>query len=874
MSPSLTVYQFPGSIEPQKSEVGGKALSLIKASKNGLPVPPGLVLPVEFFEDWLSQLRAAREWSEFLSQDGNELKNVCDALKARAAELAFNQEQNQVLAKALGKWNDQSLFAVRSSSPQEDLETTSFAGAYETVLGVTRTTLHKAIKEAFASCLDFRIVAYKKHHSLAANDPKIAVVVQEMIASQISGVGFSLNPVSNDYDEVIFNSNWGLGETVVAGIVTPDSFTVDKITGRVKSWSLGSKDTSSWLDAKGNIEAKSNFRSKERTLENAQLKELTVLMKKVESTFGKPIDIEWAYSENQLYLLQARPITTHVALPSILLTPPGIKRRLYIDVTISAQALNKPISVMGASTISVFAQVGPKRVFGSALPQHPDKAPILIAAGRLYLVASNILAIVDKKHFAKFFANMDPLAAQAILHVDYRGYYKPHYNKVVLAKGLLHYLATLGPPVLRAFLRPEQCLADIEREEPRFVNGIDRLNEQQLPLDDYRQFLFSRTFEWIVTYIAPCFLASRVAFEMIKKLCGSEYASEVRHLDQALPRNRTVEMGLALYQLSKLLPQVLAAEDNSDVLNVNSLSVEFGQCWAEFLHKYGHRCAGELDIASTRYRDDPKLLLKQIRTLRSASIESDNPEARYARNRAQREAAYLNLCEKMSRRGGWALSSFKKLYQIWETFGGLRETPKFFLIYAIDQLRTRLLAEADRLVREGKLDMPEQIFDLTLDDLKYQLTNPDVNLRRLGKTNRQPADLLSRAPRLPQVIDSRGLIITAPAPEPKPGEVVGMPISSGVTQGRVKILNSPDEKPFLRGEILVARATDPGWTPLFVNAAAVVLEVGGMLQHGALVAREYGLPCVGGIADATKRWQDGALVEVDGSTGVVRLLNN
>jgi pyruvate,water dikinase len=176
------------------------------------------------------------------------------------------------------------------------------------------------------------------------------------------------------------------------------------------------------------------------------------------------------------------------------------------------------------------------------------------------------------------------------------------------------------------------------------------------------------------------------------------------------------------------------------------------------------------------------------------------------------------------------------------------------------------------LVAAKRLDAVEHVFDLTLAELDRALADTSLDLRALAKENRVFIDRLAKVPQLPVVIDSRGRIVRPAPSKAGKGETIGLPVSSGVARGRVKVLHTPDEKPFLKGEILVARATDPGWTPLFVNAAAVVLEVGGLLQHGALVAREYGLPCVTGIIGATALWEDGTRIEVDGSTGVIRTL--
>ena len=209
---------------------------------------------------------------------------------------------------------------------------------------------------------------------------------------------------------------------------------------------------------------------------------------------------------------------------------------------------------------------------------------------------------------------------------------------------------------------------------------------------------------------------------------------------------------------------------------------------------------------------------------------------------------------------------------MWLTFGGYRETPKHYVIKVIDLFRRQALADGRAFVAEGRLDRAEDIFDLTIADIDRARSDGALDLRRLGKERRALIDQIRRSHLVARVIDSRGKIYYPPRAESTPGELAGVPISPGVASGRVKVLHHAREKPVLPGEILVARVTDPGWTPLFINAAGIVLEIGGALQHGAVVAREYGIPCVSGVDDATSRLQDGQLVEVDGSHGIVRVV--
>jgi pyruvate,water dikinase len=302
-----------------------------------------------------------------------------------------------------------------------------------------------------------------------------------------------------------------------------------------------------------------------------------------------------------------------------------------------------------------------------------------------------------------------------------------------------------------------------------------------------------------------------------------------------------------------------------------ALPDEFLAGWQTFLDRYGHRGNLELDIAAPRYRDKPGILLGQIVQLRTQTDPQQTPVALYEKAKKARQEAYEALDQIVGERSQATAKRFRSLYKVLETLGGLRETHKFLVIKGIDHLRGRLLEYGRESVDAGRLDAPEQVFDLFLEDVEQALADPAFDVRRRVGQRRAVTDRMAQVPELPRVIDSRGRILRPTPPPAKEGELAGQPISSGVISGPVKVLHEPDEKPLLPGDILVARATDPGWTPLFVNAAAIVLEIGGLLQHGALVAREYGKPCVAGIAGATRELHDGQLVEVDGDAGVIRL---
>lgn len=869
----MEIYGFPGTRDAPLNEVGGKGWSLIQTSAVGLPVPPGYVLPVSFFVPWLVRIKNSDAWQYYLCNLEGNLARACSQLKEMAYGLQFSDRQKVALARITSD-APAALWAVRSSSPEEDLEGSSFAGGYETILGVNAQRLEDAVRRAFASCLDFRIVVYKRQNGFDVTDPKIAVVVQRQLASEISGVGFSLNPLTNYYDEAVFNANWGLGETVVSGEVTPDTFIVNKVTRKTVLKQPGKKEKSIWLLPFGSTAERADPRHEELTLGDRQLRLLTDLICQLETFYKKPIDIEWAFAEGQLYLLQARPITGYVPLAPVMVTAPGARRHLFLDATISVQAVFKPLSPMGSSILeTAFKAVG-KRV-GFSFFGEPQKSLGFACAGRIYLNLSKLIGMIGKDRLAGLLSNMDPLAAATVKAVD-EPTYKASGIPIIFFVALRNLLAS-APRILSVELAPQRAHQRAQSKMREYELKAGQLFDQQLPLRAYILKALDLVLKFVTDEMLPVVGGSRAALARMKAMAASIEPDEnvLRKLEQGLPHNVTTQMGLALYQISLAMPRSMNVDTFLENWRKGVLPPDLAKAWQDFIARYGHRGPGELDIASPRYRDNPRILVEQLVSLAQSSQlgGDDNPLTRFERAASERQATFETICSKMrAARQMGKLKSFQTLYRVVVTLAGYRETPKFYLIYTIDLIRRRLLEHADTLLAAGRIDSQAQVFDLTFADEARASEDPAYDVRAAGNKNRVLIDRLSKVPLLPTLIDSRGLILRSPPRVVRAGEVSGTPISPGIARGKIKVLHTADEKPLERGEILVARATDPGWTPLFVNAAAVILEIGGMLQHGALVAREYGLPCVSGIPDATTLWEDGTMVEVDGNAGIIRTL--
>lgn len=863
-------------------EVGGKALSLIQMTQKGFPVPPGFVLPVSFFEPWFQELAVNPEWQAAQTSSGPALKQATQVLQARCQELAFTPQQQAAiqqatvdLVKLLPAGQGAPFFAVRSSSPEEDLENASFAGGYETTLGVTVEMLDRAIRHSFASTLDERVFLYKRAHGISTGHLRIAVVIQQQVDADSAGVAFSLNPLNNCYDEALINANYGLGETVVSGTVEPDQFVVDRLARTIVETKVGRSGLVTRLNAAGGVTLAERDAERGPSLTAEQALAIAELVGQVEAAYEKPVDIEWAYSTGRLYLLQARPITTYLPLPSEMVTPPGAPKRLYANSTLIEQGLQEPLSVLGTDFLSyVLNKVGGPIAEGAI----GADGLTFTAEGGYYMNISYAMKLGLRNAALAPGSFGDPRVMAILDAIDMREYTQvdiPRRLKAMQSQMIFKVLP-MARSALNAYLRPQAVLQGYLKALPGQLARFETrspgqsLQARAVELTQLLTFFYG-------DHGIPMILAGQMAQQRIRALFKREAAEVQDHLINlgvALPGNKTTEMGEMMYALaaSDTLQRVPSAEQFTADLNARRLPVEFLKLWDHFVAEFGMRCPSEIDVATPRPKEQPAQLFEQLKAMAQSIGSRNEKRSFFEEARAKREAAYAALHTLALKKGRRTARALEKHYQTWLTFGGYRETPKHYIIKVIDLFRQEALAIGQSLAATGRLDQPEQIFDLTIADIDRAQAEPAFDVRAAAAQRSQLIHKIRRSHLAARIIDSRGKIFFPPRQISADGALVGVPISPGVVQGRVKVFQSPNEKQLLPGEILVARATDPGWTPLFIHAGGIILEIGGALQHGAVVAREYGIPCVSGLDDATHLLKDGQLVEVDGSNGAVRIL--
>ena len=854
--------------DPDPSLIGGKSASLVRLHRAGFPVPTADLLTTRFFAPWIEALTTTTLWRDIQTllanaddRDQGSLEALCAQAKEHAAKLPINEVQRRTLDD-IAAGATTGLLAVRSSSPQEDLAGASFAGLYASELNVCIGDLDAAVRRCFASSVDLRVVLYKAERHLEPT-PSFSAVVQRQVASEVSGVAFSLNPRNNDFDQAVINASWGLGEALVSGQIEPDQWVVDKVGGKTIASRCG---------------AKGGERPDAFCLDDRAIAVVKDCLCAVESLLDEPVDIEWAFADGQLHLLQARPITTYVPLPKAMQTAPGEPRLLYMD-----PGLGEGITMSGAvSPLSVdlyarlFEWLG-DYAFGPSFFAADLKRGIVGAGGaRLYGNVSNLMHFRDMKKVAPEKRFVDTTLAELFATVDFEPYRTEppaNFAKRQLVPALFKALVRLRPffpAMLRAVLRPAAFLDRYGVDLAEFDKAVAD-TDHQAPIRELAKRLYAAVGRVSLIATAPA---------MLLFIYGGTDAL-MRVIDSRSPRQQrlamdirgggdelVLEMGLSMYRLARLLPAArfrdLAALERD--IEARRLPMGFLAAWDEFLHRFGSRGPAEMDLAFPKYRDDPRMLLHQLALL---ALGDADPVATHVARGAARQAAYAELSSILRGR------KRRKLARIYETlrdFEQVREMPKHHVTIANGVLRQRLLHLAGRWVAAGRLDRVEDVFEMTLDDVARAETDSDLELRTVvAERGAFYRDAKARVRHFPHLIDSRGRILR-PVREYRFGEMTGVAVSPGTARGPVKVLDSPLDNTVLPGEVLVAHTTDPGWTPLFINAAAVLLEVGGELQHGALLAREYGKPCVAGIVGLTDLLSDGQVVEVDGDAGVVRIV--
>ncbi|WP_400160138.1 PEP/pyruvate-binding domain-containing protein [Arthrobacter sp. BPSS-3] len=904
------------------SRVGGKALNLGRMVAAGLPVPRGFCLTTDAYRlaapPELADLAAALDAGiprAGLSQSAPDTGAGPDTGMEAAAQAARARDlvgaapippavESAVRAAYLDLGPDTPV-AVRSSATAEDLPFASFAGQQDSFTGIVGAdAVLDAVRRCWASLWTDRAVAYRTANGISHTGVGLAVVVQAMVEASTAGVMFTANPVTGTRTEMLVNASPGAGQAVVSGAVNPDQFTVQTATAEVLHRVAGDDDPDrGW------------------SLDDAGLAELTRLGASVQRLFGSPQDVEWVVdAAGRTWLTQSRPITTLYPLEDPMTgeplpVPPEGQTRVYLCGTL-LQGLTRPITPMGLTALELLRnQQGLWRYVNPGLRMFVDLTPLTRSRwGRRYL--TRVLPLADSRSAAlvpglladpRFAPGEGPSAGTDLGRVARRllpGRGRADHPRMdrgapaeIPAPGegptpaerparvgtSLGMLADQLPRLARAILDPRGEL----RRTDAYARRLDAVLLLPGPATAEERLHFAenlglRTTGGLLKATLPGFSAGYLMLAVARRLLrGIAPPRELEAVLRGLPHNVTTEMDLELWRLAVTLrddpesrdaflatgPATLAARYRAGTLPDTAQSAV-----RDFLARYGHRAVAEIDLGMPRWAEEPDHILGVISNYLRLDDPDQAPDRQFGLAAAHAEERIRSLVDRAAAHGRWRARLLGLALREVRELAGLRELPKFHIVRILAEVHRQLLLVGEDLVHRGAVAAAADVFFLDFGELRTGLRG--ARLQETVAARRRLYDVELRRRHIPRLLLSDGTDVEAAAlaAAPPSGALAGTPASAGSATGTVRVVLDPVGARLEPGEILVAPSTDPGWTPLFLTAGALVMEMGGVISHGAVVAREYGIPAVVGVPDATTRLRTGQLVTVDGAAGTVRLV--
>jgi pyruvate,water dikinase len=869
--------------------VGGKGANLARLATAGFEVPRGYLITTAGYRAFV----AANDLQPFIVEaaggaapdDPAALEAASSAIRTRFAAGRMPSDLEQALRDAYARLGEPPV-AVRSSATAEDLPEMSFAGQQDTYLNVVGSdALVEAIVRCWSSLWTARAIGYRARNGIAPDEVALAVVVQEMAPAEASGVLFTANPRNGRRAEVAIDAALGLGEALVSGQLEPDHYVV-AADGRILEKTLGSKAVSVRTRPDGGTVTVAEEAAERQALPDAAIRELARLGRRIAELYGVPQDIEWAWEGDRFHVLQSRPITSLFPLPRDVAPEP-----LRVMLSFGAvQGMLDPITPLGRETLAaLFA--GGATLFG--YDYTPETQPVLrVAAERLFIDLSPIARHpVGRRVLRRVLPLIEPGGEQALrpLWSDPRlGRRLPRSG----ATGLWRVIGVLLLILARlayTLVRPDASRRELERRVEAFVSENRSRAEAASTLAE-RVALLEEVVRRVFPFLAPNFIprlgSGMGALNALRLMCrDTPGAPAVLELTRGLPHNVTTEMDLTLWRTACAIERdaraaALFAVNDAETLAASYLAGGLPPAAqgavGSFLERYGMRGVAEIDLGRPRWREDPTAIMQVLKSYLEIEEADEAPDASFARGAAAAEAAIESLAAAArAKRAGWLKSrAVRWVARRMRSLAGLRESPKFSVIRVFGFVREALLAGGRELAEAGVLARPDDLFFLRIAELKALAGGEARDWRATVAERREAYRREQQRRQIPRVLLSDGeAFFDGLRPADADGaDLVGSPVSPGVVEGVVRVLLDPRGARLAPGEILVCPATDPGWTPLFLAAGGLVMEVGGLMTHGAVVAREYGIPAVVGVDGATHRLESGQRVRLDGSSGRIEVL--
>ncbi len=859
------VLDFEDIDRTQVAVVGGKGAHLGELSRiEGVRVPAGFCVTTDAFQRIMAEAPSIDDRLDRLSRLRSDDRETIHARSAEVrqalAGIVIPEDLRAEIIRPLARLGGQAAYAVRSSATAEDLPTASFAGQHDTYLNVVGpAAVLQHVSRCWASLFTERAIAYRLRNDVDHRKVSMAVVVQRMVFPRAAGILFTADPVTSNRKVASIEATFGLGELLVSGLVRADVYKVRgaEIVAKV----IAIKELASRASPAGGTEeyAIAPQRRERAVLGDAQAVQLAHMGRRIEAYFGHAQDIEWCLLDAGFAIVQSRPITTLFPIPAA--SDQG--NHVYVSVG-HQQMMTDPFKPLGLS----FWQLTAAR-------------PMYEAGGRLFVdVTRELGAPASRAGLLKALGRSDPLIGDALQTIVERGDFIPSLPDEGPSgppTGGAQAPIETDPAIVTDLIgRNQESIAALKRDI-RTKSGSALLDFILADIQELRRILFDPKSHQV---FMSAMEATWWLNEQLETWLGQRNAADT--LTQSVPHNVTSQMGLALLEIADVIrphPEVVAflqqVEDEGFLDELDKLrgGREARDAIRAFLDKYGMRCVGEMDITRPRWSERPTTLVPLVLG-NIKNFQSGAGEQRFEQGRQEAWTKEKELLERLRALpdGAQKAQETKRKIDRVRAFIGYREYPKYGMVNRYFVYKEALLEEAGRLVETHVLREKDDIFYLTFQELHDVVRTNQVGEQLIRQ--RKAAFRSYQALTPPRVLTSDGEVITGTyrRDDVPPGALVGLPVCAGTIEGRARVILDIAAADLEAGDILVTTYTDPSWTPAFLAVAGLVTEVGGLMTHGAVIAREYGLPAVVGVENATRLIADRQRIRVHGADGYVEIL--
>ncbi len=867
---SSFVLDFQEIEKGQLSLVGGKGLNLGELSNiQGIQVPEGFCVTTVGYEKAIEQNEELQTLLQQLTklkrEDRAQIGEMSKEIREVIMAVQIPSDVVEAVAHYLSRFGNEHAYAVRSSATAEDLPYASFAGQQDTYLNIIgKEAILQHVRKCWASLFTERAVMYRMQNGFEHNQVSICVVVQKMVFPEASGIMFTADPITASRKILSIDASFGLGEALVSGLVSADNYKVKE--GKIVDKVISTKKVAIYALKEGGTETKqiNSAQQKIQTMSEQQILQLAQIGRQIEAYFGCPQDIEWCLVDNTFYIVQSRPITTLYPIPE----ENDGENHVYISVG-HQQMMTDAMKPLGLSFFLL-----------------TTNAPMRKAGGRLFVDATQRLASpASRDYLINTLGKSDPLIRDALTTVVERDNFitllPDDEKQKSVGKGVPPVSTQPeienDPAIVTELIQNSEASLEELKENMQLKSGVDVLDFILEDIQQLKKVLFNPQ---SIAVIMAGMNASTWINEKMEQWLGEKNAAD--NLSQSVQNNITSEMGLALMEVADVIrpyEEVIAYLQHVENDSFLDELVQFkgGEKAREaidaFLNKYGMRCSGEIDITKTRWSEKPTtiipMILNNIRDFEYGASKRKFEEG--LQEALKKEEELVDRLQQLPD-GQQKVEETKRMIRNIRNFIGYREYPKYGMINRYFIYKQALLKEAEQLVQSGVIHEVDDIYYLTFEELHEVVRMKKLNYELIHKQKNDYKLYEKLTP--PRIMTSDGEIITGKYKrENLPADAIaGLPVSSGVVEGRARVILNMEEANLEEGDILVTAFTDPGWTPLFVSIKGLVTEVGGLMTHGAVIAREYGLPAVVGVENATKLIKDGQRIRVHGTEGYIEVL--